>query len=197
MKEASNFNFSNENVPPILKVVDSSPLPNLMVIEKNLKSLPDEYKRLEYLLTVKTEYEEGAHFCDLQIKKIKKLNKYKREFKAVPSQALQPSSSKSNNPELSLSQIALKYVWEGQCISNENCSEIAQQYGYTSGDALYNKYCTYSSAANRKASSDLSRKQLKNKINLFESVIDLLPESKKNKAREELDHLLNKLEEDF
>lgn len=105
-----------------------------------------------------------------------------------------PESGVAN---LSLSQVALFHVWAGLVISLENCSLIARKYGFSSGNALYNRYCTYASSAFRKATADLSKKQLKNKINLFESVIDLLPESKKNKAREELDSLLNKLEEDY
>jgi hypothetical protein len=99
--------------------------------------------------------------------------------------------------QLKLSQIALKHVWEGQSISLENCRQIAREYGYSSGKALYNKYCTWASAAFRKAVSDLSRKQLKNKIELFKSVVDLLPESKKNHAQEELNILCRKLEEEF
>jgi len=111
--------------------------------------------------------------------------------------AAKPALMKASQPKLSLSQIALKHVWEGSCISLETCSQIAREYGYSSGNALYNRFCTYSSSAYRKASSDLSRKQLRNKINLFESVIDLLPESKKKNPLAELNHLLTKLEEDY
>jgi hypothetical protein len=98
---------------------------------------------------------------------------------------------------LSLSQVALFHVWAGLCISLENCSLIARKYGFSSGNALYNRYCTYSSAAFRKATADLSRKQLKNKIKLFESVVDLLPVSSQQNARQELLHLQNRYDEDF
>lgn len=71
MKEASNLNFNDEDDSTILK---------LMLLEKNLELMPDEYKTMEYLETVRTQCKAGAHFCKLEIKKRKKLQKYRRKL---------------------------------------------------------------------------------------------------------------------
>lgn len=76
MKEASYLNFSDEDDSTILK---------LMQLEKNLELIPEEYKRLEYLERVKTACKAGAHFCKLQIKELKKLHEYRKEFISSPS----------------------------------------------------------------------------------------------------------------
>jgi hypothetical protein len=122
----------------------------------------------------------AIHLKKKQINEIKLLQIIKEENSAFS----------INCTGLTLSQIALKYVWEGRLINLQNCNDIARQYGFT-GKSLYNKYCTYSSAAYRKATGYLTKTQLKNKIKLFESVLELLPENKKMTALQEIDILQN------
>ena len=93
----------------------------------------------------------------------------------------------AETPSLSISQIALKFVYEGKLINRENSEEIVKQYGHTSGDALYNKYIHYSSDANRKgATHPLTPRKLQNKIDLLESVIELVSIDAQAKIKEEV-----------
>jgi hypothetical protein len=128
------------------------------------------------------------------------LNLKRRKFNRIELlQAVQDEAEAEyypkSTPQLSLSQVALQYVWEGRVINLQNCNQIAGNHGYSSGNALYNRYCTFSSAAFRKATSDLTKKQLKNKIRLFESVMNLLPEKRKHIALQEITILQNALED--
>ena len=93
---------------------------------------------------------------------------------------------------LTLRQIALKYLYEGKLITRENGDSIAKQYGQNSGEKLFQHYTHYSATPNRVGKpSPLTRKKLENKINLFQSVVDLLPEHKRQRAIDELKTLRN------
>lgn len=91
----------------------------------------------------------------------------------------------SQENKLTISEIALKYFYEGIFINRENANKYLEGTGHTSGDKLYNDYIKWSDRQNRKADPE-SKRKLKNKIKLFENVIDLLPENKKGKAIDEL-----------
>jgi hypothetical protein len=92
---------------------------------------------------------------------------------------------KPDNTKLSLNGLALKYFYEGIFINRENANKYLEGTGHTSGDALYNDYIKWSDKQNRKSDPE-GKVKLKNKIKLFETVIDLLPENKKAKAIDEL-----------
>jgi hypothetical protein len=90
-------------------------------------------------------------------------------------------------PELSIKQIALKLVYEGAVVNRINCSEIIKGYGHTSGDKLFQEFTYFSSLANRKGNpSPATDKKFQNKIELFESVIELLSDANKQRALDEL-----------
>lgn len=90
-------------------------------------------------------------------------------------------------PELSIKQIALKLVYEGAVVNRSNCSEIIKGYGHTSGDKLFQEFTYFSSLANRKGNpSPATDKKFQNKIELFESVIELLSDANKQRALDEL-----------
>lgn len=91
----------------------------------------------------------------------------------------------SQENKIPIHQIALKYYYEGIFINRENANKYLEGTGHTSGDKLYNEYIKWSDKQNRKADPE-SKTKLKNKILLFETVIDLLPEIKKAKAIDEL-----------
>jgi hypothetical protein len=88
---------------------------------------------------------------------------------------------------LSLRQIALMYFYEGKQITRENGDSIAKQYGHNSGEKLFQHFTYYSATPNRIGKpSPFTQTKLKNKIDLFQSVVNLLPESKKQRAIDEL-----------
>lgn len=90
-------------------------------------------------------------------------------------------------PELSIKQIALKLVYEGILVNRSNAKEIVKEYGHTSGDKLFQEFTYFSSLANRKGNpSPATDKKFQNKIELFESVIELLSDANKQRALDEL-----------
>jgi len=92
--------------------------------------------------------------------------------------------------KLTINQIALLYVYQGNSITREKGNEIAKQYEHNSGEKLFQRYTYYSKTGNRKAiPTNCTAKTLRNKIELFESVIELLPDAKKQKAQDELNVL--------
>lgn len=90
-------------------------------------------------------------------------------------------------PILKINQIALKYFYEGIQITRKNGNDIAKKNGHNSGEKLFQKYTFYTSQSNRKGRpSHCTEKKLKNKIELFESVIELLPTNKQEKLKDEV-----------
>lgn len=89
--------------------------------------------------------------------------------------------------KLTINQIALKYVYESLQITRENGNEIAKQYGHNSGEKLFQRFTYYSSLANRKGiPNSCTPKKLDNKIKLIESVIELLPKVRQDRAKDEV-----------
>jgi hypothetical protein len=100
------------------------------------------------------------------------------------------------SPDLSISQIALKSVFEGLTINRENANEIVKRFGHTSGEKLFQRFSYYSSYTNR-TGKEITSKKFKNKIELFESVIELLPNANKQRAIIELKGLKILFENEF
>jgi len=117
---------------------------------------------------------------------IEALDYWKSEIQKLQS-GKETQNDTKHRPELSMNQIALKYFYEGLQITRENGNEIAEQYGHTSGEKLFQRFTWYSSTANRKAKPDLCTAiKLKNKIKLIETVIELLPIEKQGRAKDEV-----------
>lgn len=95
------------------------------------------------------------------------------------------SNIENNEPKLTINQIALKLVYEGKSVTRANSNEVVNSFGHTSGDKLFNQFSYYSSTANRKG-SEQTKKKFQNKIQLFESVIELLTNANKQRALDEL-----------
>ena len=91
---------------------------------------------------------------------------------------------------LSMKQIALIHVYNGEEITRANGNEKAAQYGYTaptSGEALFQDYTRYRSTANRKGlPTPKTPTTLKNKIKLLESVGAHLSDTGRNKAKDDI-----------
>ena len=105
-------------------------------------------------------------------------------------QNAQENKSVTNKSELSISQIALIYCYEGKIITRENGNEIAKDYGHNSGEKLFQKITFFSSAQNRKGKpSPSTPKKFQNKIALLESVIEKLSNEAKSRATDELNTL--------
>jgi len=101
--------------------------------------------------------------------------------------------TEENEPErkFSQAQIALLCVYKGIDLTDEViCEKILNENNWTSKQSLLDHYNFFSFTSNRKAEPDFpTAKKLKNKIKLFESVIDLLPDDFRPKAKDELDIL--------
>ncbi len=74
---------------------------------------------------------------------------------------------------LTMKQIALIHIYEGNQITRKNGDEIVKAYGLTSGEKLYSTYLEYVQSTDRTGDPGTPRK-LKGKIKLIESVVQLL-----------------------
>ena len=100
---------------------------------------------------------------------------------------LPPKLIEKHKPELTINQIALKYAYSEKQITRKNGDEIAEQHGHNSGEKLFQRFTYYLSQANRKGKPiPCTPKKLNNKINLINSVIDLLPTDKQERAKDEV-----------
>lgn len=112
-------------------------------------------------------------------------NDYKRilfKLKALP-----PQQTEKPKSELTINQIALKYVYSEIQITRENGNKIAKEYGHNSGEKLFQRFTYYSSASNRKGKPNIcTPKKLNNKIELLNSVVELLPTDKQERAKDEV-----------
>lgn len=100
---------------------------------------------------------------------------------------MQPQKNDKQKPNLTIRQIALKYVYSEIQITRENGNKIAKEYGHNSGEKLFQHYSFYLSAANRKGKPQpCTPKRLKNKIELLQSVVEELPIDKQNRVKDEI-----------
>ncbi len=119
---------------------------------------------------------------------IKKYPQLFNKFKLCENEFLHSENgTKKEQPKLKIDQIALKYVYEGLQITRENGNEIAKKYGHKSGEKLFQRFTYFRSYANRTGEPTLcTPKKLVNKIKLIESVIELLPTDKQQRAKDEV-----------
>ncbi len=114
---------------------------------------------------------------------------------------LSPKQPETKTNRLKVNQIALIHYYEGIQITRENAREIAAKHRYTaktSGEGLFQDYTYYSSTANRKGKpNNCTAKTLKNKIELFESVVNHLSENNKQKVIDEIKILKTIFENEY
>ena len=93
-------------------------------------------------------------------------------------------------PILKVNQIALIYAYDGKQITRDNANSIASEYGYTaknSGEGLFQDYTAYCNPTFRKEKpTPCTPKKLKNKIHLFESIIEHLNPQAQKRAIDEI-----------
>lgn len=104
----------------------------------------------------------------------------------------------TEKPEFTINQIALKYVYSEIQITRVNSDEIIKNYGHNSGEKLFQQYTYFRSTSNRKAKPQpCTPKKLRNKIDLLESIIPLVPSEKQQRIRDEILILKNIEEAEF
>ena len=99
----------------------------------------------------------------------------------------------TSDKKLSISQIALKLVYEEEIVTKENAESIIKKYNHNSGHKLYQLYNFYWNKRNR-LDCKMTDKKFQNKTKLFELVIQLLSGNSKTKAIDELTTLKTKYE---
>ena len=111
--------------------------------------------------------------------------------KVAPTEAI-PATEHS---KLILRQIALVCHYSDRVVTRKTAKTIAEEYGHSSGDALFNHYTYYRTKANRIGLED-SKKKNANKIRLFESIVSCLDknENAKNKAMADIEVLKTAIE---
>jgi hypothetical protein len=115
-----------------------------------------------------------------------------------PFPKLEYTPHQTETEKLKIEQIALKYAYEGIQITRENGNEIAKKYGHNSGEKLFQRFTYFLSSANRKAKpTPCTPRKLKNKIELFESVLNHLSENNKKRAIDELNILKTIMENEY
>ena len=118
-------------------------------------------------------------------------------FKSLLKVISDPLHPSENIKGLSLRQIALIHYYRGEHITRDNAVAVAEENGFsskTSGEALYQKFSSYCSNADRKALPD-TKKKIENKILLFESILEYLSGNEKTKAIDELKIIKSKSED--
>jgi hypothetical protein len=112
--------------------------------------------------------------------------------------ALPPQQTEKKNEGLKIDQIAIIHVYEGNQITRDNGNEIAKQYNHNSGEKLFQRFTYFSSTANRKGKpTPCTPKKLKNKIELFESIIPHLSNPARLRANDELQTLKTIYESEY
>ena len=186
--------YSKDEVLRILKelelFIDSFGNYELRLVQDRI-DLTNHFEKENEYFELKNEYKKTFDSI-IDIRK-----QLSNKFRVKCQNLINPKLTTKKN-QLKISQIALKYVYEGSHITRENSNKIVKKFGHTSGDKLYQKYCHYSSTANRKGEPEqCTLKKLNNKIQLIESVIELLPTNKQSKAKDEVSILKTIKENDY
>lgn len=166
----SNLNTNLEHLENI--IYRSNDYQNLVEVSRNIgRKIINKQQHPDFGI-LKKHIAEQLEYIE-QTKKIEK--------------TLPPQPIDKQKPELRIDQIALKYAYEGLQITRENGNEIAKEYGHNSGEKLFQRFTYFSSSANRKGKPNLcTPKKLDNKIKLIESIIELLPTDKQERAKDEV-----------
>ncbi|WP_026449919.1 hypothetical protein [Aequorivita capsosiphonis] len=95
-------------------------------------------------------------------------------------------------PELTLKQVALLYIYNGDHITRENGNSIAEKFGHTSGEKLYQNYNKYALSTDRNSSD--SKTKDRNLLKDIEKVISYLPKAKQENPKGEAERLRNTIQ---
>jgi hypothetical protein len=95
----------------------------------------------------------------------------------------------SKEVKFTLREIALKYIYEDEWIHITNANEIAEEYGWVSGQKLIEYFREYSVEGNRIAND--SKAKVKNMIKRIENVMEIIKSDFKEKPQNEITKLKN------
>lgn len=98
------------------------------------------------------------------------------------------STVKKEDQKYSMHEIALKYIYEGLTITKNNQNEIAEYYGYKSGQSLKDEYDELLKVENRITNRNTQRK-IKFSIDRIKNILPILSKSAKIEAEKDLDKL--------
>jgi hypothetical protein len=184
----NEFEIEDRNIEIKYKNKKSNEIIDFIIYFKNNNSISN-WRRLDWVQEKINECSEREilYFCInmyLDFLKIEEFlkNKYNHDLPKVP-------EFKAQTKKLTIDKIALKLVYEGASLPREKANIIITDYGHTSGEKLFQRFTFYSNESNRRANPSGTIKVLKNKIKLFESVIELLPNEKRSKAIDEVKYL--------
>jgi len=105
---------------------------------------------------------------------------------------------KDLHKKISVKQIALIYVYENDLITRENARGIANKYGYTSGEGLYQDFIKFSDEQNRSGRpTPLTPTIIKNQIKRIKSTIQYLSDAGKQQADKDLKKLNDIYRDEF
>jgi hypothetical protein len=125
------------------------------------------------------------------IQEIKEAAIYYREWVREENKITESQTTSEPKNKPTANEIALFYYYQGKTITLDNVAEIAKKHGFK-GVKLYNLYTAYLNNNDRKAAPTNNTKvTFKNKIKLFENVIEMLETKDKQKALTELNILRN------
>ncbi len=140
---------------------------------------------------------QGANSPTMNKNVVEPIIKYLERINEPELKTIQPHQNETipKQVKLSINQIALKYVYEGKAITRVTANKIAKEFKHNSGEKLFQRFTYYSSTANRKGKPiPCTSTKLRNKIELLESVIKILPKANKQRANDELKVLNGLLE---
>ncbi len=124
-----------------------------------------------------------------------KNNSIKDQFDKLPNEFRYKNKAeilKKDGKIFSLKQIAFLHIYNGDPITKDNCDTQAKKYGWSSGHKLMQNY---SDAIKRLDTKGLSDIQLKNRIDLINSIIDYVRPEKQQRPKDDLIKLDTDLEE--
>lgn len=161
-----------------------------------------DQKRRKIKLVESDFNHEFGEWIKIQIEKpnlrVERRRKYIEFLDYIKIKSLKVIGLSEPEKKWTIDQIALKFAYEGGQITRSNGDEIAKKFGHNSGEKLFQRFTYYSSSTNRKAKPNLcTQKKLSNKIKLIESVIELLPKDKKERATAEVKILKDIYDDEF
>ncbi len=159
--------------------------------------------RIDFINAVLTKYKFDHEIINVALESVRDELQEQLEYWKQELKTLSPKKTKKSpeTPRLSVKQIALIHIYEEKQITRDNAGEIAAEHDYKakySGEGLFQDYSFYCSTANRKGQpTDCTKRKLTNKIKLFESIVNHLSDTKRQRATDEINILKTILEKEY
>lgn len=176
-----------------------------LALNKNYSLLKSYYKKYKYCLDdIKetcSKYDNKSLRTQVNIYLIPTLEVFDEIKEHVTldelknqTKTLDNSQPNQNKEKLSQKQIALIHAYTGEVITDDNKNEIAKKHGWiavNSGHKIKQLFDKHYYRRVDRIGLENTLKKTKNKIELIESIIDLLPKDKQQQALDEVQSLEN------